>query len=240
MKYKSALVTDLSGSIEGITASHNKGGRYFRARVVPTNPSTPRQADVRQAFAEASMLYAGHNQLAQDLWNTFAPTVAWVDSMGQPIQLSGQQASQMVNVPILHVNQVLAPDPAFVPLAVPPVNPTQSPLSASPAPLAPSAASQQFNVSFDNSDPWANDDDGYMVIYASIPQSNATNFNRGRWRLAAVVRGDNSTPPTSPVTAIDYPYPIQEGQKIWFDIRVGDPNHIPSFRDQKGPVTVTA
>ncbi|KKM06452.1 hypothetical protein LCGC14_1743870, partial [marine sediment metagenome] len=47
MLFKSGLITQGSGSIGGLTASHNRGGMYFRARTIPTNPATSFQTVVR-------------------------------------------------------------------------------------------------------------------------------------------------------------------------------------------------
>ena len=50
MLFKPTIVASLSGSLGGITASHNRFGAYLRERVIPVNPGTQPQVIVRNAF----------------------------------------------------------------------------------------------------------------------------------------------------------------------------------------------
>ena len=54
MKILSALATAVSGSIGGITGSHNRGGMYLRSRVIPVNPQTVDQLAARNRLATQS------------------------------------------------------------------------------------------------------------------------------------------------------------------------------------------
>lgn len=72
MKWTSALVDTLSGSMGGRTASTARGGiGYFRVKVVPRNPNTLLQSAVRASLSSASVY-----------WNTIlseAEREAWWD-----------------------------------------------------------------------------------------------------------------------------------------------------------------
>lgn len=46
------VVTDIRGSINGVTFSRGRGGAIARTKVTPVNANTPRQAAARQAFAQ--------------------------------------------------------------------------------------------------------------------------------------------------------------------------------------------
>jgi len=56
MKFKSPILSQASGSIAGITFSHNRGGMYVRARAVPTNPGSPQQHRSEEHTSELQSL----------------------------------------------------------------------------------------------------------------------------------------------------------------------------------------
>lgn len=92
MKFKSGIVTAASGSIGGMTFSRNRGGMYIRGRGVPVNPNTGRQAAVRGVFA--AMVQAWTNDLDETQrqgWIDYGKDVPVEDSLGEKIQLTGQQ-----------------------------------------------------------------------------------------------------------------------------------------------------
>ena len=74
----------------GCTASHNKGGPYFRRRAVPTDPQSSFQSVVRQAFGDLSQEFVNNLTAGERAgWDTYAQNVSWTDVLGQSIQLSG-------------------------------------------------------------------------------------------------------------------------------------------------------
>lgn len=93
MKFKSQVLTQASGSIGGITYSHNRGGMYQRARAIPTNPNTPAQQLVRGGLAAAVAYWANSMTDAERLvWSTYAGNTPTTDALGDPLILTGQQA----------------------------------------------------------------------------------------------------------------------------------------------------
>lgn len=92
MKFKSQLVTVASGKLDGLVASHNKGGNYFRALAIPTNPNTSRQASVRGWFGSAVQAWTDLLSDSQrGAWNSYAQQTPVTNVFGDAIQLSGQQ-----------------------------------------------------------------------------------------------------------------------------------------------------
>jgi hypothetical protein len=90
MLYQSALITAASGSTGGLTASHNRGGMYFRGRAIPTNPNTERQQAVREDVGQLSN--AWNNQLTQaqrNSWNLYANNVPVINALGATVHISG-------------------------------------------------------------------------------------------------------------------------------------------------------
>ena len=59
MKFKSALVTQASGSVGGMTFSRNRYGMYTRAKGLPVNPNSEFQQAVRQIFSGLSSAWNG-------------------------------------------------------------------------------------------------------------------------------------------------------------------------------------
>jgi hypothetical protein len=92
VKFKSALLTQASGSIGGMTASRNRGGLFLRSRVIPVNPNTERQGEARANMATAVGLWS--NTLTdsdRQAWTTYANGTPVVDKLGDQLILSGQQ-----------------------------------------------------------------------------------------------------------------------------------------------------
>lgn len=75
----SALVSSISGKTGGAVFSIWKGRPYVRQRVIPANPRTPPQTEVRDAFAETLAL-----------WQRLTPTIQMAyDPGARPRQISG-------------------------------------------------------------------------------------------------------------------------------------------------------
>jgi len=92
MLTKGALLGTMSGSIGGATASRNRGGQYFRQRVVPTNPNSSRQQAVRGIFAGLVAGWISELTSAQRAaWKTYADNVPFTNALGDQVTLTGQQ-----------------------------------------------------------------------------------------------------------------------------------------------------
>jgi len=70
MKIKwGAFVTDGRGKIGGHVASKNAAGAFFRTKVTPTNPNTPRQSAARALFGLISQGWSALTEGQRDAWN---------------------------------------------------------------------------------------------------------------------------------------------------------------------------
>lgn len=92
MKFLSSVYTAVSGSVGGLTYSHNAGGMYSRSRATPTNPNTSAQQAARAAMSAASAQWAAFTDANRELWNDYAAATSWTDTLGQSIQVTGFQA----------------------------------------------------------------------------------------------------------------------------------------------------
>lgn len=211
MKFKSALLTDASGSIGGITASRNRGGLYLRARVVPVNPNTPFQQAIRGFVASLTSGWNDTLTIGQRAgWDTYANQVPLPDPLGDPRNVGGLAMYVRSNVPRLQAALPRVDDAPIVFDLGTFTNPTFGTFAA---------ATNDFAVTFDNTDAWANEDDSAMLVLGSRPQNASINFFKGPYRFADLIAGDATTAPTSPATIVN-PFAFEAAQQIFVQIRI--------------------
>lgn len=210
MLITSQVIASGSGSVGGLTLSRNRGGMYFRARAVPTNPNTPEQQAVRNAMSFLAAYWRNTlSEVNRIGWATYAANTAMVNKLGAQVFLTGQQQFIRSNVPRLQnagltVNSLITVAPTNYNLG------NLTPCTISNV----DASDGDFEVNYTNTDDWATVIGSGLLVYASRPQDPTINFFRGPYRLCGEVAGD-TTPPTSPAT-IDLPFAVTAGQKVFF------------------------
>ena len=191
MKFKSAIITQGSGSLGGMTLSRNKGGMYLRARAIPTNPGSSAQTLVRNAMTEASTAWADTlTQTQRDAWDNYAFNTPVTNVLGDPLTLSGQQMYNRCNVPRIAQSATRVDDGPVV-FGLPTA--TLSAFTATPAP-----SGYTWGIDFDDQEAWANEDDAFIFVQTSRAQKQSINFFKGPFRNSGNIAGDSQTPPTSP------------------------------------------
>lgn len=207
---KSQLITQASGSIGGLTFSRAAGGLYIRARAIPTNPNTTLQSIARNAFSDLVAAWTETLTTAQrEAWDLYASNVAQANPLGTPFFQSGQNAFVQCNT-----TRLIGAHPSFTPLTgLPLATPVGDYIATGPqvydrggdvgslSLTNADAALNQLTIAYDDTKPWANEDDAALVFWMSKPRNPSRKFFRGPWRLLAAVLGDSETPPTSPLTA---------------------------------------
>lgn len=185
MKYKSALMTEASGSLRGIVASHNLGGAYFRGRSTPTNPRTAFQQAVRNAVAIIAAAWTQTLTTAQRLaWDNFAKNTPLTNRLGDSITIPAMAWYNKANSIRLQASLTridAAPTEfALIPLTLPNINV--------------SAGAANASVVFTAADSW-HTSGGALLIYNSRPQNLSVNSPAGlSYRLAGVILGTQSSP----------------------------------------------
>jgi hypothetical protein len=209
MLFKSPVYSQASGSIAGIVYSHNRGGLYTRARSVPVNPNTVQQQAVRNAMLTLSTRWQGVLTSAQRTeWETYAINVPLVGPTGDTRNVGGIGMYNRSNVVRVQSGlSVIDPGPVVMSL----------PTFTIPT-LTVAAATDLITVTFTNTDGWAGEVGGAMLVYASRPQSPTINFFKGPYRYAGRINGAVS-PPTSPAT-IALPFPVTVGNRIFLKVEV--------------------
>lgn len=114
MKFASQVYTQVSGSVGGLTYSHNKGGMYSRGRAIPTNPSTDVQITARADFSAASTRWNLLDESERQLWRDYAATQVHIDKLGATILWSGQQEFIASNSLLNALGQTLVDVPPLV------------------------------------------------------------------------------------------------------------------------------
>lgn len=202
--------TQVSGSIGGTTYSRNRYGAYRRNRSMPVNPNTDRQVGVRTILRNLA-IYWGQTltQLQRDAWNVYAANVPWINRLGQVVYLTGEAHFIRSNSARLAAGALEVDDAPVV-----------FDLAMAPETFTPTAseATQQISLAFDNTEPWATEDDGHLILSMGLPRDASIAFFNGPWRLAGKIDGDGTTPPTSPAL-IAVPWPVAEGQRLWVRAR---------------------
>lgn len=216
------IMTQMSGSLGGITGSHNASGLYLRARAIPVNPNTVYQQAVRNAVSVLATRWSETlTQAQRDAWDVYAAAVSMVNALGDSIYISGLNHYIRSNVPRLQTGLPIVDD-----------GPTVFTLASFTDPtFAVDEPNDEVDVSFTNTDDWANEDDAAMLVYASRPQSVSINYFKGPYRYAGKIDGDSVTPPTSPA-AIGLPFTCTTGQRLFFKAEVSraDGRLSPYFR----------
>lgn len=183
MKFISAFVDELSGSVGGLTASRARGGvNYFRIRANPTNPQTERQTQVRANFGQLSQFWRGTLTDAQrDSWR--------LEAGGSALQ--GLNLYQRTNSVRLQIG--LARVDEFTPFTPPPLVETGSPALENIA-----LQLSQIRLTFTAGAIWASQDGAGLAVYVTPGIPGSRTFEN-RERLQFAVLGDGTTEPTSPV-----------------------------------------
>lgn len=210
MKFKSALVTAASGKVGGMVASRNKGGQYFRALAIPTNPNTAQQQAVRASMGNLAQRWRTLTDFQQLLWNVYAANVTVVDVLGDAINLSGFNMYLRSNIPRVTLSLPIVDNaPSIFDLG------DVGTISMDTA----SAATQNFAFNFTDTDAWVDEDDSALLVYVSRPQNSSISYFKGPYRYAGQVDGDGTTPPTTPAT-ISFPFGVAVGQKVFWRANV--------------------
>ncbi len=210
MLFKSQLVTQVSGSIGGITGSHNSGGIYFRARAIPTDPNTNQQQAVRTLMQQLSNLWVNTlTQAQRDAWLVYALLVPLTGPLGDLRTVSALNQYVRSNLPRLQQGMGRRDD-------APTIFDTgdfQATVDAI------DATADEVDVGFDPGQAWIDEDNAACLVYCSRPQNASIGYFRGPYRLAGAVNGSSTVPPTSP-TSIALPFPVVAGQVVFSKLAV--------------------
>ena len=224
MLIQSGIITAASGSIGGVTASHNRGGMYLRAKTIPTDPNSTFQAVVRSAMTTLANRWATVLTEAQRAaWETYANQVPIVNALGATQFVTGLNMYVRDNVSRI-VNAIAIVDNG-------PTIYTQTDIG-DPAPVVTVTPPTTLSIAFDNTAEWAVATGGFLEILCSRQQNLSIQFFKGPYRSAGVILGA-ATPPTSPA-ADTSPFALAATGKQFYAFRAhtADGRVSPLYRTQ--------
>lgn len=88
MLIRMGLGGQLSGSVGGVTASHNRYGQYLRNRTKPVNPNSERQQAARSSFAASTLRWKALTELQRQAWAAYAAMTPKLNKLGESVTLS--------------------------------------------------------------------------------------------------------------------------------------------------------
>lgn len=190
MKFYSQVYSSVSGSVGGLTYAHNQGGMYARGRAIPTNPNSVQQQALRNAMGILTTAWNQTLTVAQRLaWSVFATNVPLLDRLGQSRTISA--LAWYIKANSIRLQSGLTRIDA-APVVFELATLTLPVLTLTPA-------SGSASLAFTNTDAWAGEVGGALLVYASRPQNPSINYFNGPYRYAGRVNGAVS-PPTTPAT----------------------------------------
>ena len=208
------LVGDISGSVGGTTFARNAGGLYARRRTVPVNPSSTYQGTVRSALSSlVARWYTILTAAQREAWANYAAAVQLPNALGFLHNVPPLSHYIRSNVPRIQADNAA--------IDVVDDAPTTFGLASfnDPTPGVPSEATQNFTLDFVETDQWLDHTGACMLIYVSRPQNQTVNYFKGPYRYRQIVLGDDTTPPSSPVT-VSAPFPFAAGQRLFIRVMV--------------------
>lgn len=230
MKFRGDFLGQPSGSVGGITFSHNKGGYYIRKRNIPTNPNSARQQAVRANLGTLAAMWASLTQAQQDAWNLYAANVPMLDQYGEGRTLTGMQhfirsntVALLAGAAIIESGPTTFDTGTFTPFGFVDIDVTL----------------QELHYTLTDTDDWANETGAVAVISVGRPQGAGRSFFKGPYRSTEFLEGSSVTPPTSP-NVCGLPYVFAAGNKGWASVRILRADGRLSLTQTVGPIVARA
>lgn len=206
--FKSASMTSASGSVGGMTYSHNRSGMYMRARRIPVNPSSVPQQEIRALFSDASSAFKSLTPAEQLAWKDYAAGTPRVNALGDTIILTAQQMFVAVNT--------LGTQLGFPTFTGPPPSPGIANLGPDLVVAVTEGTPDTLDVTGIATSLFRKVG-AKIGVYVGVPQSNGRAFYKGPYTLNSTQTGATGTATslTIPLTGV-----IAEGGTVQIPIRL--------------------
>lgn len=189
MLFEGVLITKLSGKLDGLVASHNRGGAYFRTAVVPVDPHTDAQVVMRDGMSWVYTAWNAMDQTTRDRWEAYALRHPLTNRIGHTHTISGYAY--------------------WTRWALPRWQATEGPLAGGEVGEGPplyddAGALQSVSVTWHTSNtviriawldnPFQSEDHDYLMLHLATPRAPTINWFRGPFRLLGGIAGDPDSP----------------------------------------------
>jgi hypothetical protein len=207
MKFKSALLTQVSGSIGGLTFAHNQSGMYARGRGLPTNPATELQQIIRNAMSSGHTAWKNLDPEVRAGWQSYSDNTPIVNPLGDQQKIGGLAMfiRQYISRAQAGVTQITTA-PSFPGLS-----------ALEPVSVARHLADDAFDFTYDDGDDWCVTTGGYLAVFQSRAKSAVNNFFKGPYQYAGKLLGNTAAPPASPFFVASL-WPLVAGQRYFFRV----------------------
>ena len=184
----SALLSAGSGKVGGVVMARNAGGDYLRRWVKPPDPGSALQLLERTYMGQLQAQFAGLSAAVRTAWATFAAQMPITNRLGATIHISGQNWFIKCNSLRLQagVAAITAAPTIFESVAL-----------TLPVPTV-TASSTTCSLAFTNTDAWATEAGGYLLVFAGLPLNPTRGYYGGPYRYCGKVTGATPTAPTTP------------------------------------------
>lgn len=242
MKFKSEHMTQVSGSIAGVTYARAKGGTlYRRSRAIPVNPNSPFQVEVRSALTQLVNIWTNTLTPAQRAaWDLYGQNVTVINKLGSAVHISGQNWFIACNTPKVQANSKFTT--AIGPELTAPAIFDRGDFTTPGTPTW--SASTGFSMTYETTDPWTTAAGGSMFIFQGRPRNPSRAFFNGPYRMIYAIWDSGAGVPPSPITrtaaqvATDG-FPLVAGQMIRTVVAVSSPDGRLTTRRSLGDAIVT-
>lgn len=206
-------IAQISGKVGGVVFARNRTGNYMRNKTMPVNPRSALQVDLRTNLSSLTELWhTGLDAAKRIAWDSYAASITLKNRLGEDIHVTGFNMFVRTNSLRLQAGLLVIDDgPTSIAL------PAQDPGFT----IDPTSGDQKLNITFTESAPWALSATSALMLFMGRPQLATRNFFNGPWQYAGKVLGVASTGAQSPA-AIDAPFTLIDGQKVWCYARILD------------------
>lgn len=210
VKY-SSLVDDISGKVGGVVFASGPGGPVVRQKVTPSNPKTARQIAARNALSACGAAWAALTSSVRDQWQDYAASTPVLGHYGKEVYLSGfDMFCRMFTLA------------TFAGSAVPATGPSTPGLAAGSGitAVAQTAASAAMSFTFGSGATWKSINGTAAIAHVAESQSPTRRTLQSPFRALLLAKGNNSTPPTSPIAATNPWGTIAAGRVVYVSIHI--------------------
>jgi len=193
------LISEIRGSIGGYVFSRGKSGATIRSRVIPVQPNSDSQLEIRYLVATlanqwATVLSVGQRQS----WTDYAALTPWTNKLGETIYLTGMNWFIKCNITRMMVGMSIKLDIDTEHLIGANLQNVSFTLTM--------VAAKQVSVAFTGDQPWNAANCG-IALFLSRQQNPGINYFKGPWRYFGFVEG--TTPATvSPIAVVNGDFPF--------------------------------
>lgn len=182
----SGLVTEMAGSVGGLTFQRGQTGTSARSKPIPVLRRSTYSITARQRLAYLNRLWSQLDPSQRDAWKTFSGTVSWFNRFGDPVPGDGYKAFLKCNAASNFSAGNYAPQPIQ---SDPPVDTT------SVVPAAPSFTSDPGggNLLFSSSDS-KTDATTRLFFFGSPVCSPGRNKWFGNWKYLDLLDPEKDFP----------------------------------------------